>query len=134
MDEVLRGRFTADPEKTQTSNGNRKLIGRIAVNEAPYRTASGKEVTPPPLFFDVQAWNAVADQLADATKGSFVSIGGRWRAEEWEYEGKTQHRQYVLADSAHVFPRRDQEDQATPAASAESGEGEGAADEWADAK
>lgn len=73
---TLLGNLTRDPELRYTQNGNAVTSLSIAVN-----TRRGKEEVV--SYYDVTAWNELAEQVANLKKGTPVLIEGPINNESW---------------------------------------------------
>lgn len=120
----LIGRLAADPDLRYTGEkGTPYCRLRVATD----RVVRGTRRTE---FHDVVAWNALAEQCAQAlTKGQLVYVDGRLESSSWEKEGQRHRTIRIVADrvqflgagykSERAADAPDEEMTSTPAAEAE---------------
>jgi len=95
---ILLGRLTRDVEVKATSSGKSVASASIAVDKGQDQTA----------FFEVSAWEKVADVLGKYTKkGSKVLIQGRLDQQTWEKDGKKQSKVVVVAYDVTLLDAKD---------------------------
>lgn len=79
------GNLVADPELRFTTTGKPVTNARLAVNE---RILVNGQWTDRTNFFNVVAWNAMAENVAcSATKGTRLMVSGRLQTREYQAEG-----------------------------------------------
>lgn len=100
---ILMGRLTADVELRTTGTGKNVATITLAVDKQ-----SGEGAN----FFDVTAWEKLADTLSMYTrKGSKVLVQGRIEQQTWEQDGNKRSKVVVVAtdvtflDSKGTEPR-----------------------------
>ena len=89
------GRLTHEPELGYTQQGTAYCQLRVATN----RRVNGEQV---PDFHTVVTWNALAEQVANLTKGEVVYVDGRLETSTWEKAGE-RHQQVRIVASRVVF-------------------------------
>lgn len=92
---VFTARLTRDPELDRTPNGKSVCTLRVAI--ARRRTRDGED--RPPIYYDVETWGVLAEQCAEhLAKGRHISVTARLDHDEWQANGRTRQRNYVVAD------------------------------------
>lgn len=95
---LLLGRLTADPELRATPQGKNVAGFTLAVDR---QQSSQKEGEPTTDFFDVTAWEKLAELVSQhLKKGSKVLVEGRLRQDSWEDKdtGKKRSKVVVVAN------------------------------------
>ncbi len=81
---VVVGNLTRDPELRYTPTGSAMVKLSVAVNRR-FRDESGQWKDGDTSFFDVTAWRALAENVAESlTQGTRVMVVGRLRTNSWE--------------------------------------------------
>ena len=122
---LVAGTIVRDPETKQMPNGDSVCNLRLAVNEK-FRVSSG-ELKEKTIFLDVTCWRKQAESVQKyCRKGDPILIEGRLDFKEWEKDGKTNSKLFIVPDRVQFLGRKHtgEETAAHPAA------GEQAA-EWA---
>ena len=97
------GRLVEAPKIKQLDSGARVATIRIANNRY-YKGKDEPEWKEKTGFFEVQAWNALADSVANMSKGQPVHIEGGLGQDQWtDAEGK-QHSRIVI-EASNIEPR-----------------------------
>lgn len=92
----LTGNLTRDPELRFTPSGAAVASFGLAVNR---RIKRGDTFEDETSFFDVTAWNSLAENIAaSVTKGSRVLVSGRLQQDTWEKDGVNHSKVVVIAD------------------------------------
>ena len=93
------GRLVEEPKIKQLDSGARVATIRVANN----RYFKGKEDPKwkeKTAFFEVQAWNALADSVSNMSKGQSVHIEGGLGQDQWaDAEGKQHSRILIEANT-----------------------------------
>jgi single-strand DNA-binding protein len=91
------GNVTRDPELKYTPNGAAVVKFGVAVNRRTKK--NGEWVDADPSFFDVVAWQELAENIAESiTKGTRVIVAGRLEQRTWEQDGNKRYAVEVIAD------------------------------------
>lgn len=79
------GNLVADPEMRYTANGRPVTNLRIASSERVLDEKSGQWKDGPTVFFDVQCWGNLAENICnDLQKGDRIVAEGRWQETHFE--------------------------------------------------
>jgi single-strand DNA-binding protein len=99
---TIHGNITAEPQIGYSANGTPYLKFSVAVNNRRYDRESGRWSDTAPVYHRVVAFNTLAENAANLTKGTTVTITGELADDSWDLEdGKRQYRtQLVAADIA----------------------------------
>lgn len=97
------GRFTADPELRQTTNGKSVLGATIACNRD-FVTGDHPEAD----FIEVVAWEKTADFISKYfQKGSEICIEGRLQTRKWEdKDGNKRKTTEIVIERAHFVGKK----------------------------
>jgi single-strand DNA-binding protein len=91
------GNVTRDPELKYTPNGAAVVKFGVAVNRRTKK--DGEWVDADPSFFDVVAWQELAENVAESiSKGTRVIVAGRLEQRSWEQDGNKRYAVEVIAD------------------------------------
>lgn len=94
------GNLTKDPELRYTANGRPVCNLRIASSERVLNASSGKWEDGPTVFYNVQAWGNLAENITEhLSRGDRVVAEGRWM--ESSYENKEQ----VIETNTYLYAR-----------------------------
>ena len=97
------GRLVEAPKIKQLDSGARVATIRIANNRY-YKGKDEPEWKERNGYFDVQAWNALADSVPDMSKGQPVHIEGALGQDQWtDAEGKQHSR--ILIEASNIEAR-----------------------------
>lgn len=93
------GNLTKDPELRYTSTGRAVSNLRIAASERVRDAKTGEWKDGPAVFYDVQAWGNLAENVCEyLQRGDRIVAEGRWAVSRWEdKEGEIQERVYLSA-------------------------------------
>jgi len=92
----VHGRLGRDPKEIQTRTGTAMASSSIAVSLPGSR--EGDE--PGTVWFDVIAFNRIAEQLLRQGKGDMVNLAGEVRLNRWTKDGgEVVETQQIIADS-----------------------------------
>lgn len=124
---VIVGNLTRDPELRYTPNGAALVKFTVAVSRRT-RDETGQWKDAETSFFDVTAWRALAENVAESlTQGSRVIVVGRLRTNSWETpEGERRSKVEIEAEEVGPSLRwatAKVERQSRPAAQADWAEG-----------
>lgn len=101
---TLTGRLTKDIELQKTTSGKSVCTFYVAVDR-PYKKDDG---TRDADFYQMQAWNQVAEYLASyGRKGSTVAIDGRLGTDAYERDGARIIKTFITCDNVQIFNRND---------------------------
>lgn len=91
------GNITRDPDLKYTPNGAAVVKLGVAVNKRVKQ--NGEWVDGDPSFFDVTAWNTLAENIAETlAKGNRVVVTGRLEQRSWEQDGNKRYAVEIVAD------------------------------------
>lgn len=91
------GNITRDPELKYTPSGQAVVKFGVAVNRRTKK--DGEWVDAEPSFFDVSAWQGLAENIAESlSKGTRVVVTGRLEQRSWEQDGQKRYAVEVVAD------------------------------------
>lgn len=107
---VLRGNLTKDPDLRFLQSGAAVCRFRVGVNDRRFDKTTQAWVEELSGFFDVEAWNGLAESIAEAfSKGDRIAIEGQLREQTWEKDGESRSKVVVRADVIHarqIFPTK----------------------------
>src|SRR5208337_3423815 len=89
------GRLVEAPKVKQLDSGARVATWKIANNRY-YKGKEDPDWKEKAGFFEVEAWNALADSVANMTKGQPVHIEGALGQDRWTDDEKKQHSRIVI--------------------------------------
>ena len=96
------GRLVETPKLKLLDSGARVATMRLANNRY-FKGRDDPEWKERKGYFDVQAWNALADSVADLSKGQPVHIEGALGQDQWtDAEGKQHSRVLIEASKVEV--------------------------------
>lgn len=91
------GNITRDPELKYTPSGQAVVKFGVAVNRRTKK--DGEWVDADPSFFDVVAWQGLAENIAESlAKGNRVVVTGRLEQRSWEQDGNKRSAVEIVAD------------------------------------
>lgn len=89
----LIGRLTTTPELKRTTNAS--LVNFTLAVSAYSKNADGKKNVE---FINCTAWNRIAELIEQyCKKGTLIAVQGYLKKEEWEFEGRKNTMQKVIA-------------------------------------
>ena len=99
------GNVGRDPEMRYTPNGSAVTSFSLAVNR--YYTPAGGERQEETEWFDVTAWNRLAETCNNyVTRGMKVYVEGRLRSRSWVgQDGQTRFRNEIVANTVTFLNR-----------------------------
>ena len=89
------GRLVDTPKINELSSGARVATLKVANNRY-YKGKEDPDWKEKAGFFEVEAWNALADSVANMTKGQPVHIEGALGQNRWTDDEKKQHSRIVI--------------------------------------
>jgi single stranded DNA-binding protein len=89
------GRLVDTPKINELSSGARVATLKVANNRY-YKGKEDPDWKEKASFFEVEAWNALADSVANMTKGQPVHIEGALGQSRWTDDEKKQHSRIVI--------------------------------------
>lgn len=91
------GNLTKDPVLRETTTGKKTIKFTIVVN--PYAPVGQPKLEP--QFYDVQAWNSLAENAATSfRKGHRIVVFGEGKTEEWSGKDGVSHTSKVIVAEA----------------------------------
>ena len=101
---TLTGRLTNDIELQTTTSGKSVCTFYVAVDR-PFKKEDGTREAD---FYQMQAWNQVAEYLASyGRKGSTVAIDGRLGTDAYERYGARVVKTFITCENVQIFNRND---------------------------
>ena len=89
------GRLVDTPKINELGSGARVATLKVANNRY-YKGKEDPDWKEKAGFFEVEAWNALADSVANITKGQPVHIEGALGQNRWTDDEKKQHSRIVI--------------------------------------
>ena len=89
------GRLVDTPKINELGSGARVATLKVANNRY-YKGKEDPDWKEKAGFFEVEAWNALADSIANMTKGQPVHIEGALGQNRWTDDEKKQHSRIVI--------------------------------------
>jgi single-strand DNA-binding protein len=89
------GRLVDTPKINELGSGARVATLKVANNRY-YKGKEDPDWKEKAGFFEVEAWNALADSVANMTKGQPVHIEGALGQNRWTDDEKKQHSRIVI--------------------------------------
>lgn len=80
------GRLTRDPELRNLGQSRVAKVGLCIPNS--YKDKKTDEWKDDPVFIDLEAWNSLADQLMEFTKGQPICVQFALKQDTWETDGQ----------------------------------------------
>ena len=108
MNEItIQGNLTDDPALHHSPNGVAVLTFSVAVNGRRFNRQTNGWVHTAPVFHNVVAFNALAENAADSlVKGTTVTITGEFVDDSWQTDdGRKIWRSKLLADNIAISLR-----------------------------
>jgi single-strand DNA-binding protein len=100
---TIHGNLTADPDPLRHSADGKPVLNfSVAVNRRRYDRTTGRWTDLAPVFHRVVAFGALAENAANLTRGTTVTVTGELADDSWNPEdGKRVYRtQLIAADIA----------------------------------
>lgn len=92
-DIILTGNLTRDPECRWVNQGKPVTTLSVACNSRKQNQATGQYEDTEPLYVKCEAWEALAEDLANLRKGQRLHVHGRIIPNTWT-DSKTQRKHY----------------------------------------
>ncbi len=104
---TIHGNLTADPDPLRYSaDGKAALNFSVAVNRRRYDKQAGQWSDLAPVFHRVVAFGTLAENAANLTRGTAVTVTGELADDSWTPEdGKRQYRTQLIAADVAVSLR-----------------------------